>query len=143
MNNLQTTLNKILEVLSSLHAIMNEEQEMLSAGRINSSQLQRITEDKTLLLTTLNYLDEMRKTTEKSEGVQAPYSDRQDMALRWQEIQQRTERLRDTNTHNGMLLDHQMHFTEHALAVLKPHQSQPFYGPDGQAKGHVMLSRKA
>ena len=53
MNNLQTTLNKILEVLSSLHAIMNEEQEMLSAGRINSSQLQRITEDKTLLLTTL------------------------------------------------------------------------------------------
>lgn len=143
MNNLLTTLDKMLEVLSSINAIMNEEQELLSAGRINSSQLQRITEDKTMLLSTLNYLDEMRKTTEKSEGIQAPYDGQHEMARRWQDIQQRTGRLRDTNTHNGLLLKHQMQYTEQALAVLKPHQSQPFYGPDGQAKGHAMLSRKA
>ncbi|MCE0488505.1 flagellar export chaperone FlgN [Pantoea sp. Mb-10] len=143
MDNLQTTLDKMQDVLSSLSHVMDEEQQQLSAGQVNGNLLQRISEDKSALLTTLNYLDEMRRNAEKTCGAQAPYSGHSDIARRWQSIQQHTRRLRDTNTHNGLLLQQQLTFTQEALAVLKPHQTQAFYGPDGLGKGHSTLSHKA
>lgn len=143
MNNLLTTLDKMQAVLSSLAEVMNEEQQQLSAGLINSNLLQRITEDKSALLTTLSYLDEMRRASEKSSGLQAPYRGQNDMTRRWQTIQQHTQRLRDANAHNGLLLQHQIRYTDEALTVLKPHQTQAFYGPDGLGKGNATLSRKA
>ncbi|ADU68777.1 flagellar export chaperone FlgN [Pantoea sp. At-9b] len=142
MNNLLTTLDKMQEVLSSLREVMNEEQQQLASGLINGNLLQRITEDKSALLSTLNYLDEMRRTTEQSVGTQAPYRGNSDMARRWTAIQKHTCQLRDANTHNGLLLQQQMRFTNDALSVLKPHQTQAFYGPDGLGKGQSTLSRK-
>lgn len=142
MSNLLTTLDKMQEVLSSLADLLNEEQHQLSAGHINSNLLQRITEDKSALLTTLNYLDEMRRTTETSLNTKAPYRGQSDMSRRWQSIQQHTRRLQDANVHNGLLLQHQIRFTQDALEVLKPHQTQAFYGPDGMGKGQSTLSRK-
>lgn len=142
MSNLLTALDKMQEVLSSLAEVMNAEQEQLSAGRINSSLLQRITEDKSSLLGTLNYLDEMRRQAEKTVGVQAPYPTQPELAQRWDRIQAQTVALHNTNQHNGMLLNQQISHTEQALAVLKPHHTQAFYGPDGQAQGGAFLSRK-
>lgn len=142
MDNLLATLDKMQDVLDSLTRVMDEEQQQLSAGQIDGNLLQRISEDKSALLTTLNYLDEMRRTTEQSLGTQAPYGGHSDRARRWQNIQQHTRRLRDTNSHNGILLQHQINFTHSALAVLKPHQTQAFYGPDGLGKGQMTLSRK-
>lgn len=142
MDNLLTTLEKMQDVLASLTVVIDEEQQQLSAAQINGNLLQRITEDKTALLTTLNYLDEMRRKTEKTLGMQAPYGGHSDIARRWVSIQQHTRRLRDANKHNGMLLQHQMTYTHDALAVLKPHQTQAFYGPDGLGKGQATMSRK-
>jgi len=143
MSNLQTTLDKMQDVLASLSAVLEEEQQQLAAGSINSNLLQRITEDKSALLSTLNYLDEMRRTAEQSQATAAPYRGQNDMARRWDSIQQHTRRLQDANVHNGMLLQHQIRYTENALEVLKPHQTQAFYGPDGMGKGQATLSRKA
>lgn len=142
MNSLLTALDKMLEVLSSLTEVMTAEQQQLSAGRFNSSLLQRITEDKSSLLNTLNYLDEMRRQAEIVVGIQAPYATQPELAQRWETIQQRTVRLHDTNQHNGMLLNQQIKHNEQALAVLKPHHSQAFYGPDGQGKSAAVASRK-
>ncbi|MDL4914139.1 MAG: flagellar export chaperone FlgN [Enterobacterales bacterium endosymbiont of Blomia tropicalis] len=142
MNTLLTTLDKMQEVLSSLASLLNEEQHQLSAGQINSNLLQRITEDKSALLSTLNYLDEMRRAAETHLQIQAPYDGQSDMSHRWQHIQQYTRRLQDSNVHNGLLLQHQIRFTQDALEVLKPHQTQAFYGPDGRGKGQSTLSRK-
>ncbi|MER5027810.1 flagellar export chaperone FlgN [Pantoea anthophila] len=143
MSNLQTTLDKMQDMLASLSAVLEEEQQQLASGNINSNLLQRITEDKSALLSTLNYLDEMRRTAEKSQSVSAPYRGQNDMARRWDVIQQHSRRLQDANVHNGMLLQHQIRYTQDALEVLKPHQTQAFYGPDGMGKGQATLSRKA
>ncbi|QKJ86753.1 Flagellar biosynthesis protein FlgN [Paramixta manurensis] len=142
MNNLTAVLDKMLDVLTSLNAVMDEEQQQLSVGHINSRLLQRITEDKSSLLSTLNYLDELRRQMEKQNGLQAPYHSHPVLTRSWQLIQQRTQTLRDTNTHNGLLLNQQMHFNQQALAILKPHHSQSFYGPDGQTTPDVAVSRK-
>ena len=143
MSNLQTTLDKMQDVLASLSAVLEEEQQQLAAGNINSNLLQRITEDKSALLSTLNYLDEMRRTAEQSQATAAPYRGQNDMARRWDTIQQHSRRLQDANVHNGLLLQHQIRYTQDALDVLKPHQTQAFYGPDGMGKGQATLSRKA
>ncbi|QDY41619.1 flagellar export chaperone FlgN [Candidatus Pantoea soli] len=143
MNDLLTTLDKMQDVLASLTIVMDEEQQQLSAAQVNGSLLQRITEDKTALLATLNYLDEMRRKAGQTLGVQAPYRGHSDIARRWASIQQHTQRLSMANKHNGLLLQHQISFTQDALAVLKPHQTQAFYGPDGRGLGQATLSRKA
>ncbi|AIX74146.1 MAG: flagellar export chaperone FlgN [Mixta calida] len=142
MNSLITALDKMQEVLGSLSNIIKEEHEQLSAGFINSSLLQRITEDKSSLLTTLNYLDGMRRESEKQYRLQAPYRGQPELARRWQTIEQRTRQLRDNNTHNGMLLNQQVALNSKALALLKPHQTQAFYGPDGQATSGGFTSRR-
>jgi len=142
MNPILTALDKMLEVLSSLADVMEAEQQQLSAGLINSSLLQRITEDKSSLLNTLNYLDEMRRQAEKAAGLAAPYPAQAALAERWETIQQRTMKLHDVNQHNGLLLNQQITYNEQALALLKPHQSQAFYGPDGQAHSSTAISRK-
>lgn len=134
MSNLQTTLDKMQDVLASLSAVLEEEQQQLAAGNINSNLLQRITEDKSALLSTLNYLDEMRRTAEQSQATSAPYRGQNDMARRWDTIQQHSRRLQDANVHNGLLLQHQIRYTQDALDVLKPHQTQAFYGRMGWVK---------
>ncbi|WP_158783084.1 flagellar export chaperone FlgN [Pantoea sp. BAV 3049] len=142
MNKLLTALDKMLEVLASLADVMTSEQQQLSGGQINSSLLQRITEDKSSLLATLNFLEQLRRDAEKEAGLHAPYSLNPEMARRWAAIQEQTMKLRDTNLHNGLLLNHQIGFTGQALEVLRPHQTQKFYGPDGQATANAFISRK-
>ncbi|MFU9135633.1 flagellar export chaperone FlgN [Erwinia tasmaniensis] len=142
MDKLLTALDKMLEVLSNLADVMMAEQQQLSAGQVNSSLLQRITEDKSSLLATLNFIEQLRRDAEKEAGLYSPYSLQPEMARRWAAIQEQTVKLRDTNLHNGLLLNHQIGFTEQALAVLKPHQTQKFYGPDGQATSSSFISRK-
>ncbi|AXF76140.1 flagellar export chaperone FlgN [Erwinia tracheiphila] len=142
MNKLLTTLDKMLEVLASLADVMASEQQQLSGGQINSSLLQRITEDKSSLLATLNFLEQMRRDNEKDAGFHAPYSRHSELSRRWSDIQEKTIRLRDTNLHNGLLLSHQISFTDGALEVLRPHHTQKFYGPDGQATSSAFINRK-
>lgn len=142
MNKLLSSLDKMLEVLTSLTDIMDAEQAQLSAGQVNSSLLQRITEDKSSLLGTLNFIEQLRRDASDQLGLHAPYSGQPELAQRWSMIQERTFQLRDKNLHNGLLLNHQISFTEQALNVLRPMQSQQFYGPDGQASNSAALSRK-
>ncbi|MFC0140685.1 flagellar export chaperone FlgN [Erwinia mallotivora] len=142
MNKLLTALDKMLEVLASLADVMTSEQQQLSGGQINSSLLQRITEDKNSLLATLNFLEQMRRDAEQDAGFHAPYSRHSELSRRWAAIQEQTMKLRDTNLHNGLLLNHQISFTDQALQVLRPHQTQKFYGPDGQATSSAFISRK-
>lgn len=143
MQNLLSTLDKMQDVLHSLVQIMHEEQQQLAAGKLDSHHLQRITEDKSALLTTLRYLDEMRSSGEQQMRLAAPYPRDRQLGERWQAIQTLTGRLSDSNRHNGLLLRQHQQLNDAALQVLKPHHSQAFYGPDGLGKGQATLSRKA
>ncbi|SFM91668.1 flagella synthesis protein FlgN [Izhakiella capsodis] len=142
MNMLLSSLDKMQEVLASLTDIINAEQQQLSAGQVNSSLLQRITEDKSALLDTLNFIEQMRRDASERLGLHAPYSEQSQLAQRWSVIQEHTRHLRDKNQHNGLLLNYQMTHTGQALDILRPLQSQHFYGPNGQASSSAFISRK-
>ncbi len=116
---------------------MNAEQQQLSAGQINGSALQRITEDKSSLLATLDYLETQRQAEQKSALARSAETE-----MQWQTILQHIQRLSEVNLHNGWLLESQREHTEQALAILKPHQAPEFYGADGQAKSAVSPANK-
>lgn len=99
----------------------------ISSGHINGSALQRITEDKSSLLATLDYLEQQRRAEQDSKR-----SANDDIAERWQTITEKTQHLRDLNQHNGWLLEGQIERNQQALEVLKPHKETGLYGADGQ-----------
>lgn len=61
MTRLSEILDQMTTVLNDLKTVMDAEQQQLSAGHINGSQLQRITEEKSSLLATLDYLEQQRR----------------------------------------------------------------------------------
>lgn len=128
MSRLLEVLDKMTAVLNSLKEIMDAEQRQLSAGQIDSNALQRITEDKSSLLATLDYLEQQRRAEQTAGALPS-----REASQHWQAITQKTLHLRDVNQHNGWLLDAQMAHNQQAIAVLKPHQAPDFYGADGQA----------
>lgn len=57
MSRLSEILDQMTVVLNDLKTVMDAEQHHLSSGQINGSALQRITEDKSSLLATPDYLE--------------------------------------------------------------------------------------
>ncbi|MFC3395186.1 flagellar export chaperone FlgN [Brenneria rubrifaciens] len=142
MEKLQTILDQLLHNLNELQNVMSDEQTQLCAGKINSSALQQATEKKSSLLATIHYLEQRRHEEELIKNLQAPYDPIDELAMRWQKILLLTKNLRDKNQHNGLLLSQHVSHTDKILQILKPRHGQSLYGPDGQAKGAGISSRK-
>lgn len=127
MSRLSEILDQMTSILNSLKEVMDAEQLQLSAGNLNGSALQRITEDKSSLLATLDYLEQQRRNEQNTirganDGI----------AERWLTITEKSQHLRELNQHNGWLLESQIERNQQALEVLKPHQGSGLYGADGQ-----------
>ncbi|QMM75796.1 flagella biosynthesis chaperone FlgN [Escherichia coli] len=135
MTRLAEILDQMSAVLNELKMVMDQEQQHLSMGQINGSQLQWITEQKSSLLATLDYLEQLRRQT-----LDTANSD--DIAQRWREITVNTQQLRQLNQHNGWLLEGQIERNQQALEMLKPHQEPTLYGANGQTSTSHRGSKK-
>ena len=130
MSGLSAILDQMTSILNSLKAVMDAEQLQLSAGNVNGLQLASITEEKSSLLATLDYLEKQRRVEQDAQReIREEYSDR------WQVITETTQQLRRLNQHNGWLLEGQLLRNQQAIDVLKPFQETGLYGKDGQAAG--------
>ena len=137
MTRLAEILDQMSAVLNDLKTVMDQEQQHLSMGQINGSQLQWITEQKSSLLATLDYLEQLRKKEPNT-------ANSVDISQRWQEITVKTQQLRQMNQHNGWLLEGQIERNQQALEMLKPHQEPTLYGANGQTSTtHALLHRPA
>lgn len=125
MTRLAEILDQMSAVLNDLKMVMEQELQHLSMGQINGSQLQRITEQKSSLLATLDYLEQLRRQIPDA-------ANSNDIAQCWQEITVKTQQLRQLNQHNGWLLEGQIERNQQALEMLKPHQEPTLYGANGQ-----------
>lgn len=137
MSRLSEVLDQMTAVLNSLKEVMDAEQLQLSAGHVNGSALQRITEQKSSLLATLDYLEQQRRAEQN-----AGRSANDDAPGRWQAITETTQQLRTLNQHNGWLLEGQIARNQQALEVLKPHLEPTLYGADGQTANSMRGGKK-
>ncbi len=125
------TMNMLVETLQSLDLIINHEQTLLCSGRVNGVALQHITEQKSSLLTTVDYLDKQRREHDVRLKQTAPYSRQPEIANMWKTVVQLSQKLSHINRHNGMLLDKQLAYNSQAMAILNASQTQKFYGANG------------
>ena len=130
MSGLSAILDQMTSILNSLKAVMDAEQLQLSAGNVNGLQLASITEEKSSLLATLDYLEKQRRVEQDAQR-----ETHDDIGDRWQVITETTQQLRRLNQHNGWLLEGQILRNQQAIDVLKPFQEPGLYGKDGQAAG--------
>ena len=130
MSGLSAILDQMTSILNSLKAVMDAEQLQLSAGNVNGLQLAIITEEKSSLLATLDYLEKQRRVEQDAQR-----ETHDDIGDRWQVITETTQQLRRLNQHNGWLLEGQILRNQQAIDVLKPFQETGLYGKDGQAPG--------
>ncbi|ENZ7218511.1 flagella biosynthesis chaperone FlgN [Escherichia coli] len=135
MTRLAEIRDQMSAVLNDLKTVMDQEQQHLSMGQINGSQLQWITEQKSSLLATLDYLEQLRRKEPNA-------ANSVDISQRWQEITVKTQQLRQMNQHNGWLLEGQIERNQQALEMLKPHQEPTLYGANGQTSTTHRGSKK-
>ena len=100
MNQLSDILDQMTVILNALKDVMDAEQKQLSVGHVHSSTLQRITEEKSSLLATLDYLEQ--QTPRSAKRCKVARND--DIADRWQinhTKKRNTLRESETNTTAG------------------------------------------
>ena len=131
MKNFIKTMTTLVETLQALDQVINHEQTILCSGRVNGAALQHITEQKSSLLATVDYLDKQRRQHDERLKQTAPYSRQPEIAAMWKQVVQMTTKLRQINRHNGLLLGKQIDYNTEALAILNASQSQKFYGANG------------
>lgn len=141
MESLAQRLDTLLETLNALDIVLTEEHNLLCAGPLPGVALQRVTDNKSQLLATVNYLEQQRTEQEHALGIRAPYDAIPPLAARWQQVQQLSQRLREKNQHNGLLLNRHLDHNTNALSVLNKH-NKTLYGPDGQSRAGSLLGRK-
>ena len=98
-------------------------------------QVPRVGEQKSSLLATLDYLEQLRRKEPNT-------ANSVDISQRWQEITGKTQQLRQLNQHNGWLLEGQIERNQQALEMLKPHQEPTLYGANGQTSTTHRGSKK-
>ncbi|GBU13317.1 flagella synthesis protein FlgN [Enterobacterales bacterium] len=136
------TMQSLVETLQALDLIIHHEQTLLCSGRVNGVALQHITEQKSSLLTTVDYLDKQRREHDVRLKQTAPYSRQPEIANMWKTVVQLSEKLSHINRHNGMLLDKQLAYNNQAMAILNASQTQKLYGPNGQTSVSGQAVRK-
>ncbi len=141
------TMNMLVETLQALDLVINHEQTLLCSGRVNGVALQHITEQKSSLLTTVDYLDKQRREHDVRLKQTAPYLDlqsphRAEIADMWKIVVQLSEKLSHVNRHNGMLLEKQIDYNTQAMTILNASQTQKLYGPNGQTSVSGQSIRK-
>lgn len=124
LSSLSAVVDKMSEAINALTQVLQAEHQQLSAETVNGSFLQRITEQKSSLLATLEYLEQQRQHY-------LAIAPDQQAIQRWQQLLEPLQRLSDMNQHNGWLLDGQRAHITQSLSLLQPHQGHDLYGADG------------
>jgi len=86
MNNLSHTLATLQQLLEELHAVLAQEQERLQQPQVDPVSLQRLSDNKSRLLSALNFYDAQRRSQEKALQIAAPYASQRELQPRWEAI---------------------------------------------------------
>lgn len=132
MNKLYSILTQIKTSLDELEAIMLEEVSQLSRSSINPVSLQVLTDNKSQLLSKIQYYDELRRQQEQISSAAAPYSEQVNLFHCWQQITEKIIRTKDLNQKVESLLHEHMQKNAHRQKVVEQvDQTATLYGSAG------------
>lgn len=134
MDKLYPILAQMKTSLDELEAIMIEEVNQLNRGQINPVSLQVLADNKSQLLSTIQYYDEMRRQQEQVSAFVAPYSTQGKLSVCWQQIDEKVRDTRMLNLKVEVLLQRHMHKNQHLQKVVDHvGHANTLYGPAGES----------
>ncbi|MFE4112541.1 flagella synthesis protein FlgN [Kosakonia sp. YIM B13611] len=142
MENLPVILNKLYSLLGELEATLVEEIGQLSRAQINPVSLQVISDNKSRLLSAINFYDEQRKQEEKHHRLAFPYPRHSGLATLWDRITVVVRKSAELNQKSYQLLNmHMKKMNDFKKIVSQTTATAQLYGESGNrsndASGNV------
>lgn len=142
MLELDNIFNSITVMLQDLSAILEAEQQILIENS-SINQLSEVINQKSQLLIELKLVDEKRLKVSQQYNMQSPYSENQEIALKWQAITDMTQRLAQINRDNGILIQNRMNVTQKSIDYLKNINNPSVYTYNGYQQSETISSERA
>ncbi len=134
MEKLYPILSQMKTSLDELEAIMIEEVNQLNRPQINPVLLQILTDNKSQLLSTIQYYDELRHQEEQQLNIAAPYRQHVKLFNFWQQVTNRVQSTKDLNSKVEELLTMHMRKNEQLKKVVETAGGgNNLYGSAGEA----------
>ena len=142
MLELDNIFNSITVMLQDLSVILEAEQQILIENS-SINQLSEVINQKSQLLIVLKLVDEKRLKVSQQYNMQSPYSENQEIALKWQAITDMTQRLAQINRDNGILIQNRMNVTQKSIDYLKNMNNPSVYTYNGYQQSETISSERA
>lgn len=142
MLELDNIFNSITVMLQDLSVILEAEQQILIENS-SINQLSEVINQKSQLLIELKLVDEKRLKVSQQYNIQSPYSENQEIALKWQAITDMTQRLAQINRDNGILIQNRMNVTQKSIDYLKNMNNPSVYTYNGYQQSETISSERA
>ena len=142
MLELDNIFNSITVMLQDLSVILEAEQRILIENS-SINQLSEVINQKSQLLIELKLVDEKRLKVSQQYNMQSPYSENQEIALKWQAITDMTQRLAQINRDNGILIQNRMNVTQKSIDYLKNMNNPSVYTYNGYQQSETISSERA
>ncbi|HEY1844036.1 MAG TPA: flagellar export chaperone FlgN [Buttiauxella sp.] len=134
MDKLFPILSQMKTSLDELEAIMIEEVNQLNRPQINPVSLQVLTDNKSQLLSTIQYYDELRQQEELELKVSAPYKHQTKLFTCWQQVTQTVQNTKNLNLKVEELLSMHVKRNERLKKVVESAGGgNNLYGAGGEA----------
>ena len=134
MDKLYPILTQMKTSLDELEAIMIEEVNQLSRVQINPVSLQVLSDNKSQLLSSIQYYDEMRLQQEQLSALQAPYHHHSRLFTCWKLIRERVQSTKTLNAQVETLLQNHMKKNQYMQKVVdRVGHANTLYGPAGES----------
>lgn len=134
MENLRTILGKLHNLLGELEEILVEEIRQLSRAQVNPVSLQIVSDNKSRLLSAINFYDEQRRQEEKNLLTEAPYPDQPLLSGLWESVYQAVRQSSELNQKSFHLLElHMQKLNAFKKIVAQSGAAPALYGEQGNA----------
>ncbi|MCU6237583.1 flagellar export chaperone FlgN [Morganella morganii] len=135
MEKLRHTLLKLQELLNQMDSLLVEEIKQLSSVRINPIALQPISDNKSRILSAINFYDNQRKQLEKQGQFSAPYSNSPKLSNLWSSIVSQTKNANELNQKSYALLElHMQKMQEFKKMVKDLEKKNAMYASSGKTE---------
>ncbi|HGU9816792.1 TPA: flagella synthesis protein FlgN [Enterobacter chuandaensis] len=134
MDKLYPILTQMKTSLDELEAIMIEEVNQLNRAQINPVSLQVLADNKSQLLSTIQYYDDMRRQQEQQCATEAPYPGLGKLYASWQQVSEKVRHSKALNQQVESLLQSHMKKNQHIQkAIDHVGNTNALYGPAGES----------
>lgn len=135
MDKLRFTLTELQELLKKMEELLMEEIKQLSLIKVNPVALQSISDNKSRLLSSINFFDRQRRQIESTGNFIAPYANSPKLFMLWESILAKTKNANELNHRSFVLLEiHMQKMNQFKKLVKDAEMKSTIYASSGKTE---------